>query len=176
MLRPTNRNDYIVTDDEMEIVRLDMELLRQNGADGFVFGALTDDRRIDVAKCNEIVGNANDMPVTFHRAFDETRPEEKGTNLKVIQDAGFSRILTSGYAETAERGLAELSELCSLAERLTIMPGCGITDKNANEILTETKSREFHASARVRKSRTLFVADEKQVKLLVDIGRNYMNS
>lgn len=176
MLRPTNKNDYIVTDDEMEIIRTDLELLYENGADGFVFGALTDDRKIDVAKCNEIVGNAHDLPVTFHRAFDETRPEDKEKNLKILQDAGFARILTSGYAETAERGLSELAELCTIAERLIIMPGCGINEKNANDILSETKCREFHASAKVRKTKTFFVTDEKQVKLLVDIGKNLLNS
>lgn len=176
MLRPTNKNDYIVTDDEMEIIRTDLELLHENGADGFVFGALTIDRQIDIAKCNEIVGIAHDLPVTFHRAFDETRPEDKEMNLNILQDAGFSRVLTSGYAATAERGLTELIELCTIAEKLIIMPGCGVNEKNVNDILSETKCREFHASAKIRKSRTFFVTDENQVKLLVDIGKNFLNS
>lgn len=69
MLRPHGRISYQHTDADMEILKTDIDLLIENGADGFVFGALTSDRDIDVARSRQIVKWARGLPVTFHRLF-----------------------------------------------------------------------------------------------------------
>lgn len=67
MLRPHGRISYQHSDADMEILKTDISLLADNGADGFVFGALTSDRDIDVGRCQQVIELTRGLPVTFHR-------------------------------------------------------------------------------------------------------------
>lgn len=67
MLRPHGRISYQHTDTDIQILKTDISLLIDNGADGFVFGALTSDRDIDVGRCQQVIELARGLPVTFHR-------------------------------------------------------------------------------------------------------------
>lgn len=152
MLRPTNRIAYDVSSAEMEIILNDMDLMRANGIDGFVFGALESDRSIDLDSCNAVIRQAHNLPVTFHRAFDMTNATDKLANLDLIERCGFRRVLSSGLAATAEIGINTLVEMKKFVdERMIIMPGCGITVENVEYILQQTHWQEFHASARVKR-------------------------
>lgn len=182
----------------MEIILDDMSRFHENGIDGFVFGALTPDRQIDVEKCEIIIKNSNGLPVTFHRAFDMTIPSQKFENIEKINNCGFSRLLTSGFAETAELGLNNLITINDYVHekglKLQIMPGCGININNAEKILKSLKNcKEFHASAKtcisddmpIDESDTVAikneiytnsfsVTDKKTVEQLVTVGKNYL--
>lgn len=182
----------------MEIILNDMSRFHENGIDGFVFGALTPDRQIDIEKCEQIIQHAKGLPVTFHRAFDMTIPSQKFENIEIINKCGFSRLLTSGFCETAELGLKNLVSINEYAQeqslKLQIMPGCGINVNNAEKILKELKNcKEFHASAKtcvtdempVDQSDTIAikneiytnsfsVTDQKMVEKLVKMGKEFL--
>lgn len=154
MLRPHCRISFQMSDTDMETILTDMKALREYGVDGFVFGALTATRDIDIERCEQVITNADGLPVTFHRAFDMTVPVMRFKNIEKIACCGFQRILTSGFAETAELGLVYLTEMqqyiLDKKLNLSLMPGCGITVNNAEPILRTTGCKEFHASAKVR--------------------------
>lgn len=156
MLRPHGRISYQHTDIDMEIIKKDMIDLIDQDVDGFVFGALTVDRDIDVERCRQVIQNTSGLPVTFHRAFDMTIPELKFENVNKIAECGFSRILSSGFAETAELGVEALTEIRRYIVKkgfnLTLMPGCGVTIKNADSILRTSGCKEFHASAKIKRT------------------------
>lgn len=143
-----------MSDTDMETILTDMKVLREYGVDGFVFGALTETRDIDIEKCEQVIENADGLPVTFHRAFDMTVPAMRIENIENIASCGFQRILTSGFGETAEHGLVYLTEMQQYILvknlNLSLMPGCGVTVNNAETILRTTGCKEFHASAKVR--------------------------
>lgn len=150
MLRPRNGSDFVFSADELEATCTDAITLKEAGADGFVFGALTPAGDVDIAACRRIIEIASDKPVTFHRAFDVSC-EPYGA-LETIIDLGFSRLLTSGQASSAEKGLELIKELIERARnRIIVMPGAGITVNNLPIILTETNAAEFHGSARIPK-------------------------
>lgn len=179
----------------MDIIVNDMNVFHENGIDGFVFGALTPDRQLDIPKCEKIIQHANGLPVTFHRAFDMTIPAQKLENIGKLVDCKFSRLLTSGFAETAELGLKNLIALQDYVREkqlnLIIMPGCGININNAEKILKAVQDcKEFHASARtcinddmpVDESDTIAikneiytnsvsVSDQQTVERLVQVGQ-----
>lgn len=159
MLRPHGKISYQHSDTDMEIIREDMEALIANDVDGFVFGALTADRDIDVDKCRQVVEHARGLPVTFHRAFDMTVPENINRNLDSIAQCGFSRLLTSGLAETAEIGIETITKIKKYVDEkhynVIIMPGCGITTKNAEHILQTSGCKEFHASAKIKATESI---------------------
>ncbi|CAD6996130.1 copper homeostasis protein cutC homolog [Ceratitis capitata] len=147
MLRPRRGNDFIYSNVEMDAVLLDLEILRTHGADGFVFGALTEQRAIDVEKCQRLMERAAGMPVTFHRAFDLTNPQLMHENVTIIKELGFKRLLSSGFRATAIEGSENLAQLIAKHRDMIIMPGAGISVSNLDELLTTTKCVEFHASA-----------------------------
>lgn len=177
MLRPTNQEDFIVTANELEVILEDMKMLDNNGADGFVFGALLHDKSIDTISCKKVIEAANHLPVTFHRAFDRTCLEKKNFNLGCIAGLGFTRLLTSGFGPSAESGLDEIADMKRTVDnergKLIIMPGCGINENNAEKILSTTMCKEFHASAKVHEFGAYFVTDKEKVKRLVEIGKKF---
>lgn len=198
MLRPTNRITYELTAADMEIILTDMQQFFENGIDGFVFGALkkidasNQTRDIDIESCYTVMRNSHNLPVTFHRAIDMTDVAKKKENLNKIQECGFKRVLSSGFAETAQKGIENLIEMQTFAKkRCIIMPGCGITVSNVDEILERSKWSEFHASARIKKvpeiidlsestyqkeclrNNPFYVTSEEIVRKLVESGNRW---
>lgn len=146
LIRPRG-GDFLYSHDEKEIILDDIKLACDLGVNGVVVGALLADGRIDNGFLCECVRAAGNVSVTFHRAFDLcAKPFEA---LEQICEAGCNRILTSGQAATAEDGIPMLHKLVEKAAgRLIIMPGCGVSPRNAARILRETGACEIHASAR----------------------------
>ncbi|KAG9428269.1 copper homeostasis protein cutC [Apis mellifera carnica] len=146
MLRIRSGN-FVYTKEEMEVMLQDLKILKDYGADGFVFGALTPDNEIDVESCKDILSAAESLPVTFHRAFDEVNDPLK--SLKILIDLKFERILTSGQKDTALEGLELIKKLVQEARnKIIVMPGSGITKENILKIKMISGAKEFHASAK----------------------------
>ena len=142
--------DFLYSEAELERMAMDIDLCRQLGVDGVVFGCLTANGDIDKHANQLLMEHAKGMNVTFHRAFDCCRDPEKA--LEEIIALGFHRILTSGQQPTAELGIPLLRRLNTLAkDRIIIMAGCGVTEKNIFKIQEETQVRAFHFSAREEK-------------------------
>ncbi|XP_076240878.1 copper homeostasis protein cutC homolog [Calliopsis andreniformis] len=139
--------NFVYDKQSMNAMMQDVTILKDHGADGFVFGALTSDNEIDTEYCDSIVFCARPLPVTFHRAFDEVKDPLE--SLETVIDLGFKRILTSGQKGTAEEGLELIQTLVEKAnDRIIIMPGSGITKDNILKIKRLSKAKEFHASAK----------------------------
>jgi len=146
LIRP-REGDFLYTEDETEVMISDIDSAREAGADGVVIGALNQDGDIDVETCRRMVEHAHGLNITFHRAFDLCRDAEKA--LENIIELGCNRILTSGQAPTAEKGIGTLQHLNKIADgRLTILAGSGVTPANARKIIDEAEVCELHASAR----------------------------
>ena len=125
----------------------DIEMARQLGADGVVFGCLTANGEIDLPVMQKLMKASQGLSVTFHRAFDVCRDPEKA--MEQIIGLGCNRILTSGQQATAELGIPLLKELQEQAAgRIILLAGCGVNEKNIHRIASETGIREFHFSAR----------------------------
>jgi copper homeostasis protein len=114
-----------------------------------VFGVLTRDGAVDVARTRELVSAARPMSVTFHRALDEAR------DLDVALDAlialGIDRVLTSGGRPDAFEGRFALRRLVDRARgRIVVMAGGGVRAHNAAAILADAGVRELHSSTPFR--------------------------
>lgn len=164
LIRPRG-GDFLYTEAEVDIMVDDIFAARRAGVDGVVVGALTADGDLDEEACLRMLDAAKGeyvdfaegdldeayllppVSVTFHRAFDMCR-DAKATLEKLVE-MGFDRVLTSGQAATAEAGIPMLRDLVEqAADRIVIMPGCGVSVANAAMILAETGAKEIHASAR----------------------------
>lgn len=146
IIRPRG-GDFLYTEAEVEAMMLDIELCKQLGVHGVVFGCLTSEGDIDVPLMRRLIEAAKPLSVTCHRAFDVCR--DPFAALEQLIELGCDRILTSGQQSTAEKGIPLLKQLVERAgQRIIIMPGCGVREGNIARIEAETGAREFHTSAR----------------------------
>ncbi|XP_036294724.1 copper homeostasis protein cutC homolog isoform X4 [Pipistrellus kuhlii] len=66
IIRPRG-GDFLYSDHEVEVMKADIRLAKLYGADGLVFGALTEDGQIDKELCMSLMALCRPLPVTFHR-------------------------------------------------------------------------------------------------------------
>lgn len=143
--------DFNYSDQELETMSEDIKSFIELGADGIVFGILTPEGFIDACSVKELLNLIpSGIKKTFHRAFDVCA--DWNDSFIKIQSLGFDYLLTSGQKKTAFEGrqliakLVKLSEECADKKKIIIMPGCGINSNNLEQILNETRCKEFHAS------------------------------
>ncbi|MGP1477229.1 MAG: copper homeostasis protein CutC [Phocaeicola sp.] len=148
IIRPRG-GDFLYSNLELSIMKHDIQLAKQIGVDGVVFGCLDKQGNVDMKAMEVLMKEAEGLNVTFHRAFDMCNDYKKA--LEDIISAGCTRILTSGQSMNAESGIPVLKELVQLSEnRIIIMPGCGIHSNNIKKIALETGATEFHFSGRIQ--------------------------
>lgn len=147
MIRPRGA-DFLYDEHEFAVMERDIALARDLGADGVVLGLLRADGTVDVERTRRLVESARPLRVTFHRAFDMTRSAVEALEDVVV--TGADLLLTSGQEASALDGAPLIAELVQRAgDRLTVMPGAGITEGNIARIRTLTGARELHVDARV---------------------------
>lgn len=122
-----------------------IRMFKNLGADGFVFGILTEQGEVDISRNKALVALAAPLPCTFHRAFDRT-PEPMAA-LEAVIACGFTTLLTSGRAPTAVEGIPLLKTLIAQAgQRITVMPGGGVRAANIGLLRAELDTVFFHSS------------------------------
>jgi len=75
MIRPRGR-DFCYSDEEFEQMKSNIIMIKNFRIDGFVFGILNEDNKIDFERNQELVELSKPFPCTFHRAFDRTSAAE----------------------------------------------------------------------------------------------------
>lgn len=134
---------------ELEVMADDAKILLENGADGIVFGALNPDHTVNeefVRRMTRMIHEAGKIAV-FHRAFDETRDPDEAC--RTLISCGVDRILTSGQQETVLKGAELVHHLIeTYGDEIEILPGCGISAANVQEVLKITGSDQFHMTAK----------------------------
>jgi len=156
LIRP-RAGDFVYSESEFDVMIRDIELTRTMGVAGIVTGALDANGRVDIKRTRSLVKAAGGLPVTFHRAIDSAA--DLRVALDDAIDAGVSRVLTSGGAPTAQAGVEVIAALVSQArERVSIIAGGGIRERNVREVVGRTGVHEVHGR----------LIDEPQMRGLVD--------
>ena len=155
LIRP-RFGDFLYSKYEIEIIKNEIRMFREMGADGIVVGILTKEGEIDLENMKSFISEAQNIPVTFHRAFDVCKnPLEAFYELKKI---GVKAILTSGQEENCLKGKQLLKKLVELSNKdnknkIEIIVGAGLNILNVGEIKNFTGANNFHFSGKkVRKS------------------------
>ena len=101
IIRPRG-GDFLYTEAEVEAMLLDIELCKQLGVHGVVFGCLTSEGDIDVPLMRRLIEAAKPLSVTCHRAFDVCRdPFAALEQLIEYRREGHSPAQTAGRARRA---------------------------------------------------------------------------
>ena len=142
MIRPRG-GDFLYSDTEFASMQHDIEVAKNLGADGIVFGLLQPSGIIDIERSRELVELAAPLPVTFHRAVDVTRDLPEA--LEAIIATGAARVLTSGGKASVVDAVPVVRSLIEQAgNRIVVMPGGGICPSNILNIARGTEARELH--------------------------------
>ncbi|MEC7907056.1 MAG: copper homeostasis protein CutC [Verrucomicrobiota bacterium] len=140
MIRP-RAGDFVYTENEIREMEVNIASAAAGGADGVVFGVITENGLIDEKYLQRLIQKSQSKGVsaTFHRAFDVL--EDRFEGLEVLIDHGVDRILTSGVAWGCSGGALEGKEtLKALVEaadgRIEIVIGGSVSSGNAKEIVS----------------------------------------
>lgn len=173
MIRPRS-GDFCYSTREFIVMIRAIAMAKQSGMDGVVLGLLHADRRVDIERTRELAEQSRPLPVTFHRAFDDTPNLSQA--LEDVIAAGAARILTAGGKASAEEGGGAVAGLVDAARnRIGILPGGGISGVNIERVLECTRAREFHSglSSVLPFPQTDHVAFEAEVRKLAELLRRH---
>lgn len=150
LIRP-RFGDFLYSDYEVNIIKNEIEMFKKLGADGIVVGILTKNGEIDLDNMKKFIEGAQDIPITFHRAFDVCREPLKA--FYQLQKLGVQNILTSGQSQDCLRGKKLLKELVKIStknskNKTEILVGAGLNIKNIDEIVNFTGATNFHFSGK----------------------------
>lgn len=139
IMRPRGGN-FIYHDTELKITEADILNAKNLGVDGVVLGCLTSSGKLDEEALDILLDAAGGLQVTFHMAFDELAEKEQFDAIDWLISRGVTRILTHGGAAGTpiEDNFIRLKQLIDYSgDRITILPGGGVTSENA-ELVAET--------------------------------------
>lgn len=160
MIRP-RQGGFCYTDLEMKTMIKDARDMIAHGSSGLVFGFLKENGTVDSARCKELLAIAGDKEAVFHRAFDVV-PDWREA-MEILIDIGFTRILTSGQRSKAIDGKETIREMIEYAAgRIEILPGAGLNEKNALEMIRHTGCTQLHMSKR-KKCQDLSVTNNPEI-------------
>lgn len=154
MIRPRG-GDFCYDDEEFLVMKQDIELAKELGADGVVFGLLLPTGEVDEMRTAELVALAKPLQVTFHRAFDVAKDPFEA--LEAVIRTGAVRILTSGQENSALDGADLLTQLAKKAAgRIDLMAGSGVNVMNAVR-LAQTGVQALHLTGKAaRKGQMIY--------------------
>jgi copper homeostasis protein len=143
MIRPRAGN-FVYAEEEISRMKCEIDLAKEAGAAGVVFGLLSPENKIDETNTLVLVEYAHPLPVTFHKAIDEMENPVEGVSvLKEI--GGIKRVLTSGGKPTALEGQETIRKMIEVGgEKITILVAGKVTNQNVEEIQNLTGAIEFH--------------------------------
>jgi copper homeostasis protein len=144
MIRPRG-GDFNYSEAEFKEMKRSILELKNTGIDGFVFGILNQNNKVDIQRNSELVNLAKPLPISFHRAIDYT--EAYFEAIETCINIGFKTILTSGHQSKIELGMETVQQaIIRFGNQIQIMPGGGLRSSNASKIKAITKASYYHTS------------------------------
>lgn len=159
LIRP-RFGDFLYTEAEYDIMRREIAMFAQRGANAMVIGALHADGTLDREKMQGMIAAANGIHITMHRAFDVCRDATE--TLEEAVELGVNTILTSGQKANAWEGRAVIGALLEKAQgRADILIGAGVSAAMIADFRREYPlAHAFHLSG----------------KAILDSGMTYRNA
>lgn len=150
----SREGNFVYNESEVQQMSDEIVMSLEEGTDGIVIGALTEDGALDIPTCQKWIAVAKEcqkeqgrteLGITFHRAFDVCRNPMQA--LEEIIAMGCNRLLTSGQEPSAVKGIPMLKKLVEASEgRLCILAGAGVSAENYMQIVEEAGVTEVHGS------------------------------
>jgi copper homeostasis protein len=148
IIRPHSQS-FIYSDDEIKMMREDIKIAQELGANGVVVGVLNEKKQICEWSLNKLLEPAEGMEVTFHRAIDELEDPVQGVKI-LSKYKSINRILTSGGKGSLSNNMEIIRNMILHSGHIKIMVGGGLNFDNVKEIMQMTSAPEYHFGTAVR--------------------------
>jgi copper homeostasis protein len=149
-LMRTRGGDFLYTPEEIRQMAMEISILKEAGADGFVIGCLDADGDLDPVAMKPLLKAANGMGLTLHRCIDVSRDP-----VQTYLDAGklgIDTVLTSGAAVSCLQGMDLIGQLLRLRDTENgpeVLMGAGINAANITKFREVfPQARAFHMSGK----------------------------
>lgn len=147
LLRP-RYGDYCYNDYECDELNEEIEMFREEGADGVVVGILNPNGTLNTKQLGRFKESAGNMEIALHRAFDVCLDPMKA--MEQVIELGYNTILTSGQKQTAWEGRDLLKALHKAARgRIEILAGSGISLEAIRKLVPYTGISSYHMSGKI---------------------------
>ena len=150
IVRPHSRSFVYDADDHALMLR-DVRAVKAASANGVVIGMLNVDGEIDREQLARAIDAADGLAVTFHRAFDEVRDQQKALDVLLGFDA-VTNVLTSGAQPSVLNAEATIRALVRQAagSHCTVLAGAGLTVDAVAGFVSRTQVQAVHFGSGVR--------------------------
>ena len=149
-LMRTRGGDFLYTREEIQQMAMEIAMLKDAGADGFVIGCLTADGNLDADAMKPLLEAAEGAGVTLHRCIDVSRDL-----CQTYRDAaalGIDTILTSGGAGNCLAGMETIRQLIALREETNgpeVLIGAGVKASVIKQFREQVpRAQAFHMSGK----------------------------
>jgi len=148
IIRPHSRN-FVYTDLEIQLMKEDIEVAKNLGANGVVIGVLNEFSQIDTKKLEELLDVCEGLEVTFHRAIDYTNV---ASSVKILsQYQRITSILTSGgISNTVDKNIENIKKMIAYSKHIDILIGGGLNFDNFENLAIATGAKSFHFGSALR--------------------------
>lgn len=155
LIRP-RFGDFCYSDYEYNIMKEEVAMFRELGADGVVIGILRPDGTLDLERLAPLIALAGKMSVTLSRAFDVC--SDPYTALAQAKELGIHSILTSGQKAHCLKGKDTLRQLVQLAAgEIDILVAGGVNASVIKEIYEAAHATSYHMSGKmIRESKMIY--------------------
>ncbi|WP_042470581.1 copper homeostasis protein CutC [Bacillus ndiopicus] len=155
MVRPHSYS-YQYNQIDWAVMQEDIRIIKELGAAGIVFGALTTEQAIDYDMLAKVIGEIGDLSITFHRAIDEANTFDLYKSL-CQSPYRINQVLTSGGQSNVMQGQSTIQALIQHSSeqlnRPIIMPGSGLNAENITDIHEALQAQFYHFGSGIRKER-----------------------
>ena len=144
MVRP-RVGDYVFSEDEIDLMRRDIDSVRAAGLSGVVIGASRPDWHLDEAAIAKLAQHAKGLKLTLNRTIDMAPDPVAAVDMALA--LGFDTILTSGGALKAPDGMDTIAAMVKRAGGgLEILAGSGVNAGNVAALVKKTGVCAVHGS------------------------------
>ena len=144
MIRP-RVGDYVYSEDEIDVMRRDIDAVRAAGIAGVVIGASLPTWHLDEKTIARLAAHAEGLELTLNRTIDMSPEPLAGVDMAL--QLGFRSILTSGGSLKAPDGAETIAAMVQRAGgRLEILAGSGLNPDNVRALIEKTGVRAVHGS------------------------------
>jgi copper homeostasis protein len=148
MIRP-HAHSFCYSEDDIEIMKNDITVIRSFGANGVVLGVLDNQGNVDFKQLEELLSEVGTMDVTFHRAIDNANNiVEAAGKLDIYKE--IKTILTSGGHGDWQSRIEILKQIKEICKETDILIGSGLTKHNIRAVHEQVGTGFYHFGTAIR--------------------------
>lgn len=168
MIRPHARSFYC-TPEDIAVMCTDIRLAREHGAAGFLLGAITPERKIDLEALQRFQDAAGDLPLNVHLVWQAT--DDPVQALEDLIEARVYSVRITGGTGLGDKAVDNTDAICAFhdqaAGRIELFLAGGVSADNVEELVRKTGVVHAHSGSPVRQpSDRLGIVVEEKVRAL----------